>query len=240
MQKFYGLVVYCIIVMLSFSCSQNTIFKDDKSKISNSRNRDNRKKVPRKVNYVKRYLAADIIKINIDHEVVVPFCKSNIEIWFKNTTMKGDTCEGKFRFTTNKNAFIKSMQLEINGIWEKDMTFYRTTGDAIYSELTDQDGITIDPAILQKNSENDYFLRVFPVTGNEIRKVRLELYSILETKDSLDLRWTFKNTYNPGLIIDQAYFELNLKHNNMKNYKTSLQQDTLFKNFNMDYDFTED
>ena len=84
--------------------------------------------------------------------------------------VKADTLEVQLRFDLPENAIVHDSWLLINGKMEQSIILDKWTASNIYEEIINR---RRDPSILLKYSNNNYELRVFPMAGNETRKVKI-------------------------------------------------------------------
>jgi len=193
------------------------------------------------------FYSADIVKIDIDHEVVGPFCKSLIEIDFQNNRVDADTCEGRIHFKINKNSFIKKVELLTDNCWIPDATVLFENGQQSYNIFSNQR--TNNPVhhraslynpneILKRFDDNEFYLSVFPVKQGQFEKIRLEVYSLLESNESGDFVWLFdileKEDWMPYVDSDNIYF-VNIRIQNTKLFNYSINNENIFKIFNKEY-----
>ncbi|MBN2413475.1 TonB family protein [candidate division KSB1 bacterium] len=129
----------------------------------------------------------EVREVNIETEFYDVLNKTRLEFILINETGRNNL-EGNIHFNINKSAIITDMWLEIDGELKRAETLARLTGQKIYDRITRRH---IDPALLTKISNGAYYLRVFPVNSNQIRRVIIEYYSILETDDNYFPEWTF-------------------------------------------------
>lgn len=140
---------------------------------------------------------AEVETLGIHQRICGPLCKTYIEVTFKNNNNL-EPAEGNFYFQLNRNSFIKTMWLKINGEWIEDITFYRATGKDIYEEIAYQKkrvARPLDPALLTMYDAGKFNLKVFPVKANDYSHVKLEAYTMLEGSDNFDFEWQI-NTNN--------------------------------------------
>lgn len=149
-----------------------------------------------------------INKIDIDAELCGPLMKSIIEIEFYNPYDR-DSLETRLVFETDKESFVKELWLDINGKYKVSESFTKAIGNLTYDLIVH--GKRKDPAVLT-GSLGKYDLRVFPFKKGEYRKVKIEMYSILNPIEDT-LKWSFI----PKIISSQRFKEfdinLNLKCN---------------------------
>jgi len=112
--------------------------------------------------------AIQITNIEIESEICGIFTKSIIEMTLYNTHDQ-DNLESDCKFYTNKNTIVKNLWLEM----------------VVYGEQR------LDPAILEIKEEGEFNLRVFPFFAKQSRKVKIEMYSILDKRNG-KLNWSFR------------------------------------------------
>ncbi len=89
----------------------------------------------------------------------------------RGTTYKSsDSLEITFRFELPANAIVHDSWLWINNDISRAIILDRWTASNIYEEIVRRNQ---DPSVLFKNSAIDYELRVFPMRGDEVRKVKI-------------------------------------------------------------------
>ena len=81
-----------------------------------------------------------------------------------------DTVEVIYNFNLPKNSIVHDSWLWFNGEIIKGKILDRWTASQIYEQIV---GRRQDPSILVKNNNDQYELRVFPLAGDETRKVKL-------------------------------------------------------------------
>ncbi|MBK7105392.1 MAG: T9SS type A sorting domain-containing protein [Ignavibacteriae bacterium] len=128
-----------------------------------------------------------------------------------------DTVEIIYNFGLPQNSIVHDSWLWFNGEIIKGKILDRWTASQIYEQIV---GRRQDPSILVKNYDNQYELRVFPLAGDERRKIKITflvpaiwnsqnvtspipldlLHSSYFRLKNLDLRTTFSNEWkNPKI-----------------------------------------
>ncbi len=128
-----------------------------------------------------------------------------------------DTVEIIYNFGLPQNSIVHDSWLWFNGEIIKGKILDRWTASQIYEQIV---GRRQDPSILVKNYDNQYELRVFPLAGDESRKVKITylvpaiwnsqyvtspipldlLHSSYFRLKNLDIRTTFTNEWkNPKI-----------------------------------------
>ncbi|HET6556985.1 MAG TPA: VIT domain-containing protein, partial [Prolixibacteraceae bacterium] len=87
-----------------------------------------------------------------------------------NWTNPHDTLEVTLRFSLPENAIVTDSWLWIGNDIIKAMLMDKWTASTIYENIVRR---RRDPSILFKQSATDYELRVFPMAGNQTRKVKI-------------------------------------------------------------------
>lgn len=137
---------------------------------------------------ISNTLISEVIveEVNIKSEFYGPFSKNRAEFIFHNIEDISDE-SGYCSFKLDSSAFVTDLWLEIDGELVRAETYSDYIGSKIYHEIKRKKK---DPALLVKYQEDDYYLSVFPVNDFERRKVIVEYYSVLETKDGKP-SWNF-------------------------------------------------
>ena len=116
--------------------------------------------------------------------------------WFSDN----DTLEVILNFELPEGSFITDSWLWFGEDILEGRILDRWTASSIYEEIVDR---RQDPSILVKNSTNGYELRIFPMAGNETRKVKITYLA--------PARWTKERVYAqlPTNILDTSMYQLN-------------------------------
>ncbi|MCX7736741.1 MAG: VIT domain-containing protein [Candidatus Kapabacteria bacterium] len=107
-------------------------------------------------------------------------------------TKPSDTLEVVFQFDLPQDAILNDSWLWIENIPVKALLLDKWTASQIYEGIVKR---RKDPSILTKINQTSYELRVFPMAGNETRKVKINYL--------VPINWTLSNTF--------AYLEIPLK-----------------------------
>lgn len=123
--------------------------------------------------------AVRITRVDADVEFKGVFTKNIIEITMQNDD-KQDSLEFSCSFTANTSSFVKDMWLTIDKQYVRAETIPRQTATRIYERIVRR---KIDPALLTTDGNGNYNFRVYPFRKNEERKIKLELFSMLDLVD---------------------------------------------------------
>ena len=130
-----------------------------------------------------------IEKINIYSEFFSVFNKTRVELFLYNPTYL-DSLEKTIILKINQSSIVTDLWLEIDSTLKKAETLSSTTGERIYNRITRR---RIDPALMRKQANGIYSLRVFPINIKQKRKVVVEYYSILESNFTEKPSWHFES-----------------------------------------------
>ncbi|MCB0752677.1 MAG: hypothetical protein KDC52_14490, partial [Ignavibacteriae bacterium] len=114
-----------------------------------------------------------------------------------------DTLEIIYNFDLPKGAIVHDSWLWFNDEIIKGKIMDRWTASQIYEEIVNR---RRDPSVLYKNYDNYYELRIFPMAGDESRKVKITfllpaIWSAANVSTTLPL-YLFNNSANPLKILD--------------------------------------
>lgn len=84
--------------------------------------------------------------------------------------------EGLYQFNLRKGQVVTDFQLELNGKYREGSIEERWKATNAYNTVV---GKRIDPALLVKEYENNYSLRIYPVPAMKSRKVTITLHEVL-------------------------------------------------------------
>jgi Ca-activated chloride channel family protein len=153
------------------------------------------------------------------------------------TEMK-DTLEVTLNFDLPENAMITDSWLWFGDDTIKAVILDRWTASSIYESIVNR---RRDPSILFKQSANQYELRIFPMAGNETRKVKITYlmpvswnkynistslpFPILKTSLTLPQKFTVTmkddgNWKNPQILGDESLVFKNETYENGSVFKT--------------------
>lgn len=92
--------------------------------------------------------------------------------------------EGLFRFQLRPEQIITAFQLDLNGKYRDGSIEEKWKATNTYNRIV---GKRIDPALLTKENDNNYHLRIYPVPAKGVRKVTITIQQALKIKgDFLD------------------------------------------------------
>ncbi|TWI81443.1 TonB-dependent SusC/RagA subfamily outer membrane receptor [Lacibacter cauensis] len=97
-----------------------------------------------------------------------------IELEFYNN--RDTEIEGLYRFNLRKGQVVTDFQLELNGQYREGSIEERWKATNAYNTIV---GKRIDPALLVKEYDNTYSLRIYPVPAMKSRKVTIALHEVL-------------------------------------------------------------
>jgi len=124
----------------------------------------------------------------VDVRIVGPVARTEVEESFRNDD--DATLEGVYRFPVPDGARIASLSLEVEGRWEQGAFVTKDRARSIFQGVIEhatphpdvprpqQEWIWVpgpwrDPALLEWQRGGRFELRIFPIAGHSVRKVRL-------------------------------------------------------------------
>jgi len=200
-QKMKNKIIYTLVFFVSIAIILIMIFSDNTIKRNTP--------YPVKIN-----------NINIEVEVSGILSKSVIEFEFFNpndtiaTFKKGNPNKLKAIQTLyfNNDSFIKNMWLEVNNKYIQAKTFVK--GEQNHR-------LPFEQVLLEKENSRTYQLRLFPFKAKERKKVKLEIYSVLEPLNNRFL-WIFGTTNSSEISYSDFKCPINIKIKNNLHPKSSV------------------
>jgi hypothetical protein len=115
-----------------------------------------------------------ISSMEFDTKIFNLVARTTLELSFKDTDSpkepKNDSMEVTFNFNLPANSVVDSLYLWINGNPQHAALKERWKAVRTYNQIV---GARMDPALLQKMSDDNYNLRIFPFSTGQERKVKI-------------------------------------------------------------------
>jgi TonB-dependent SusC/RagA subfamily outer membrane receptor len=103
-----------------------------------------------------------------------------IELEFYNQSIA--EIEGLFQFKLQPEQIITAFQLDLNGKYRDGSIEEKWKATNAYNRIV---GKRVDPALLTKDYDNNYSLRIYPVPSKQSRKVTITIQQTLKDKDGM-------------------------------------------------------
>ncbi len=97
-----------------------------------------------------------------------------IELEFYNN--RDTEIEGLYRFELRNGQVVTDFQLDLNGTYREGSIEEKWRASNAYNTIV---GKRVDPALLTKDYDNHYSLRIYPVPAKKTRKVTITLHEVL-------------------------------------------------------------
>jgi TonB-dependent SusC/RagA subfamily outer membrane receptor len=97
-----------------------------------------------------------------------------IELEFQNN--RDVEIEGLFKFQLRSGQVVTDFQLDLNGKYREGSIEEKWKATNAYNTIV---GKRVDPALLTKEQDNNYSLRIYPVPAKKSRKVTITLHEVL-------------------------------------------------------------
>jgi TonB-dependent SusC/RagA subfamily outer membrane receptor len=88
-----------------------------------------------------------------------------------------DTIEGRYQFDLPEGTAVTGFQLELNGVFRDGSIEERWAARNAYQKITGQ---RIDPALLEMPWANHYTVRIFPIAGKSVRRIRITVKQLMK------------------------------------------------------------
>lgn len=112
-----------------------------------------------------------------------------IELEFYNN--RDTEIEGLYRFELRNGQVVTDFQLDLNGKYREGSIEEKWKASNAYNTIV---GKRVDPALLTKDYDTHYSLRIYPVPAKQTRRVRITLHEVLpQTAEGKTYLLPFKN-----------------------------------------------
>jgi TonB-dependent SusC/RagA subfamily outer membrane receptor len=112
-----------------------------------------------------------------------------IELEFYNN--RDTEIEGLYRFELRNGQVVTDFQLDLNGTYREGSIEEKWKASNAYNTIV---GKRVDPALLTRDYDNHYSLRIYPVPAKQTRKVTITLHEVLpHTAEGKTYLLPFKN-----------------------------------------------
>ncbi|MCL1971650.1 MAG: DUF2135 domain-containing protein [Endomicrobia bacterium] len=138
--------------------------------------------------------------LKIDVEIIGNLAMTTYEMVFHNPNQM--VMEGEFEFPLTENQNVSAIALDINGKMRDGVVVEKQKAREAFEAIVRRG---VDPALVEKTSDNQFKMRIYPFSPNGTRRIRVTIEEPLITRDN-------NYIYNlPLRFNQQVNFDLNVE-----------------------------